>query len=201
MSLFSCPSVSAFSGGVAPRIKLEHPPARLFMYHQQSMRKKIWVPILVTAAFIALGLQSCQVATPSVAPAYSVDKYDPARNAAADFDQTISQAKQSGKRILLEVGGNWCSWCRALDRFIHDNPAVATALRDHYIIMKVNMSEENRNQEFLGRFPEIKGYPHIFVLDADGNVLHSQDTGALEERKSYSEKAFLDFLNRWVVTT
>jgi len=145
------------------------------------------------------GFHSTEQSDP--AAVYSVDKYDPARNAAADLTETSELAKQSGKRILLQVGGNWCGWCRALDKFIRDTPSVTSALRDGYVIMKVNMSEENRNQEFLGRFPKIKGYPHIFVLDSDGTLLHSQDTGLLEEGKSYSEKALLEFLKQWSPTS
>ncbi len=160
------------------------------------MHKRIFVPLLVVLACLGLGWQSSQVQPPP-GVVYSVDKYDPARNPAADLTLTESQAKASGKRILLEVGGNWCGWCRALEKFIHGTPSVADALRNNYIIMKVNMSEENRNQEFLGRFPKIKGYPHIFVLDPDGAFLHSQDTGLLEEGKSYNEKRFMDFLNQW----
>jgi len=133
----------------------------------------------------------------SAAAVYSVDQYDPARDAAADLAETSRLAKESDKRILVEVGGNWCKWCRAFDKFIHNTPAVATALRDGYIVMKVNMSEENRNEAFLSRYPKIEGYPHIFVLDPDGKLLHSQDTGLLEEGKSYSERHFLEFLSKW----
>jgi thiol:disulfide interchange protein len=160
------------------------------------MRKKLFVPVFFVSVFVGLGLQPCQAQSGPEA-VYSVDKYDPARDAAADLDLTIRQAKASGKRILLEVGGNWCSWCRALDKFIHATPSVATALHSNYIILKVNMSEENRNQEFLAQFPKIKGYPHIFVLDTNGTFLHSQDTGLLEEGKSYNDLRFMDFLNKW----
>jgi len=159
------------------------------------MQRNLLTLLVISAALAALGFQ-CQ-AQPATGAVYSIDKYDPARNAGADLAETSRLAKQSGKRILLEVGGNWCGWCRALDKFIHGTPAVARALRDNYIIMKANMSEENRNEQFLGQFPKIKGYPHIFVLDEDGKLLHSQDTGALEEGKSYNEKVFLEFLNRW----
>jgi len=159
------------------------------------MRKRL-LTILVLSASLGVGSWTARAqSTPE--PVYSVDKYDPTRNATADLDQTISQARQSNKRILLEVGGNWCGWCRALEKFIHTTPSVAAALNSNYLIMKVNMSEENRNQEFLSRFPKIKGYPHIFVLEKDGALLHSQDTGPLEEAKSYSERALLDFLARW----
>lgn len=38
---------------------------------------------------------------------YSVDVYDPARDASADLTATVAQATKDGKRILLEVGGLW----------------------------------------------------------------------------------------------
>jgi hypothetical protein len=38
---------------------------------------------------------------------YSVDAYDPARDASADLTATIARATEDGKRILLEVGGLW----------------------------------------------------------------------------------------------
>ncbi|NTV74345.1 MAG: thioredoxin, partial [Holophaga sp.] len=38
---------------------------------------------------------------------------------------------------------------------------------------------------------------HLFVLDADGKVLHSQDTGVLEEGKGYSREKVTAFLTAW----
>ena len=38
---------------------------------------------------------------------YTVAEYDPARNADADLLETIEQAKNSNKRIILEIGGHW----------------------------------------------------------------------------------------------
>jgi len=159
------------------------------------MPNRIWIGLVFSALLIGLGA-GCGQHTVSAA-VYSVDRYDPARDAATDLAETRRLAKESDKRILLEVGGNWCKWCRALDRFIHSTPAVGTALRDSYIVMKVNMSEENRNEAFLSHYPRIPGYPHIFVLDSDGKLLHSEDTGLLEEGKSYSERRFLEFLAEW----
>ncbi|QQS36492.1 MAG: DUF255 domain-containing protein [Ignavibacteriales bacterium] len=49
------------------------------------------------------------------------EKFDPARNAAEDIQQTINLAKQYGKRILLDVGGEWCIWCHRLDAFIESH--------------------------------------------------------------------------------
>ncbi len=38
---------------------------------------------------------------------YTVAQYDPSRDPQADFAATVEQATADGKRIILEVGGNW----------------------------------------------------------------------------------------------
>ena len=56
--------------------------------------------------------------------------------------------------------------------------------------MKVSMSQENPNRAFLSRFPRIHGYPHIFILDADGNLTRPQPTNELEDGRSYNAERF-----------
>lgn len=84
-----------------------------------------------------------------------------------------------------------------MDEFVHKNEKVAAALKQHYLIMKVNYSDENRNEEFLKAYPRVPAYPHFFVLDSDGRFLHSQGTAELEEGRSYNEDVFLAFLAKW----
>ena len=97
----------------------------------------------------------------------------------------LQLAKAQGKRVLVDVGGEWCAWCHIMDRFFAANEE-ARALRDaHYVWVKVNWSKENKNEALLSQWPKIDGYPHLFVLDADGRLLHSQDTSLLEEGKGY----------------
>ena len=67
----------------------------------------------------------------------------------------------------------------------------------HYVWMKVNYSEDNENAAFLSRFPAITAYPHLFVLDAEGRLLHSQFTGELEKGKGYDRARFFAFLKEW----
>ncbi len=63
--------------------------------------------------------------------------------------------------------------------------------------MKVNMSNENKNEEFLGGYPEVPAYPRLLVLDSDGTFLHSQGTSELEAGKGYDENVFVAFLETW----
>jgi len=133
-----------------------------------------------------------------VAPStIAAQTYSPARNADRDIKSAVVEAQKSGRRILLEVGGEWCSWCHVLDRFFRDHPSL-TALRDrNYVVVKVNFSRENENKEVLSRYPPIPGYPHFFVLDGDGTLLQSQKTAALEEGPSYNLARLTAFLDKW----
>ena len=124
-------------------------------------------------------------------------KFDPARDPAKDVAAAAAAAKAQGKRVLMDVGGEWCVWCHIMDRFIAANPDVRALIDTHYVWLKVNFSKENENAGLLGRWPKVEGYPHLFVLDAGGNVVHSQDTGKLEAGNSYDKRKFLDMLRKW----
>lgn len=124
-------------------------------------------------------------------------KFDPARDPARDVATAVAKAKAEGKRVIVDVGGEWCSWCHILDRFIDANAEVL-ALRDrNFVWVKVNWSKDNKNEAFLSRYPAIKGYPHLFVLGADGRLLHSQDTSELESGKSYDTAKMSAFFRKW----
>ena len=126
-----------------------------------------------------------------------VHKYDPARNAEQDIRDAVAEAGRAGKRILLEVGGEWCIWCHIMDAYFETNPALLAYREKNFVMLKINFSEENKNEQALSQYPQISGYPHIFVLDRDGKFLHSQDTAQLEEGKSYNLDKFMAFLKEW----
>lgn len=126
-----------------------------------------------------------------------VHKYDPARNAEQDIREAVAEADRVGKRVLLEVGGEWCIWCHIMDTYFEKNPELLAYREKNFVMLKINFSEENKNEQALSRYPQINGYPHLFVLDRDGKLLHSQDTGPLEEGKSYNLDKFMAFLKEW----
>jgi thiol:disulfide interchange protein len=123
--------------------------------------------------------------------------FDPKRDPASDLEMAKVEAQRGGKRILLDVGGEWCSWCHILDKLVEEDAEIRSFRDANFVWMKVNYSEENQNKAFLSAYPAITGYPHLFVLDADGNLLHSQFTGDLEKGKGYDRKKFFAFLKDW----
>lgn len=126
-----------------------------------------------------------------------IAEFDPARNAAEDVQQACMEAKRTGRHVLLDVGGRWCIWCRIMDEFFEANPAILKLREDNYVTVKVNFSPENKNEELLSQYAKIPGYPHLFVLDSQGQLLHSQSTEELESDKSYNLKKFTRFLKQW----
>lgn len=123
--------------------------------------------------------------------------FDPLRDPEADLATARVEAQRGGKRILLDVGGEWCSWCHVLDRFVADHADIRRFRDAHYVWVKVNYSEDNENAAFLAKFPPITGYPHLFVLDAEGRLLHSQSTAGLEKGQGYDHDKFMAFLRDW----
>ena len=125
------------------------------------------------------------------------EKFDPTRDAAKDLLDTIATTQKSGKRIVLDIGGEWCVWCRNMDNFFLQNGELTKLRDENFIWLKINFSEENENEAFLAAYPAIKGYPHLFVLDKDGKFIYSKNTEELEEGKSYNLQRFTDFLKEY----
>jgi hypothetical protein len=123
--------------------------------------------------------------------------YDPDADPTADLAAAVAEARTTGRRILMVVGGEWCSWCHILDRFVKGNEAIHEQWTRGFVTLKVHWDREQPNEEFLVRYPTIPGYPHIFVLEDDGTLLHSQNTAVLEDGDSYSPDRVAAFLKRW----
>lgn len=125
--------------------------------------------------------------------------YDPARDPAKDLKAAIAEATKSNKRILMEVGGDWCVYCGMMDTAFLGHPALLKERSEHYVTLKVNFSEDNPNAVFLSQYPRIVDYPHFFVLDSNGKLIHSQPTHPFEHNKgkSYSVDKIDDFLKKW----
>jgi thioredoxin-related protein len=127
----------------------------------------------------------------------STPKFDPARDPFKDLKEAVIDAQKTNKRILLDVGGEWCIWCHRLDGFLEANPDLKNFMHENFVVLKVNWSPENKNEKFLSQYPKIAGYPHIFILETDGKFLYSKNTGELEKEKSYDAEKIMNFLKEW----
>lgn len=151
---------------------------------------------LLTTLLLCCGLA---VAGPAELAPYST-VYSPTRDPFADAAAAIELAQTSNRRILIEVGGDWCSWCHILDRLIATDTRLYHALHDHFVLLKVNVSDTNANANFMASMPAVDGYPQLFVARANGNIIHIQDPAEFSADGHYVAARVLAFLQRWRTT-
>lgn len=133
---------------------------------------------------------------------YAQDKvqiYNPLADARHDLQQAIQLAGQENKHVLVQVGGNWCPWCVRLHDLFASETVVDSILKADYVLIRINYSKENRNLETMALlgYPQRFGFPVLVVMDAEGNRLHTQNTGYLEQDKGYSVEKVKGFLLDW----
>ncbi|TKB46449.1 thioredoxin family protein [Thalassotalea mangrovi] len=123
--------------------------------------------------------------------------YDDKRDPFVDAVAAISLAGFTNRNVLIEIGGNWCTWCHKLDAFLEQNPDIYKALHENFVLLKVNVSDSNENADFMAGLPPVLGYPHMYVSTGQGKVILSKDTAEFLEDGSYSKEAWMTFIGRW----
>lgn len=134
-----------------------------------------------------------------ILPNYSI-KYNIKSDIEKDVKSATIEAKKNNKNILLFVGGEWCKWCRALDKYLDTHKELQSTIFKNYKVVKAyyggNMSKKNK--DYLNKFPKIQGTPHIYVLDQNGKFVYSQGTGYFEDGSSYNLKKIKSFLEKYI---
>ena len=159
--------------------------------------------------FATLTLTSTFAAEPNAKPAepeypkLGPDLYDPKSDGNTQIAAALITAKTEKKNVLLMFGANWCIWCRRLDRTFASEPNIAAALKENYVLVLIDSNWRNgtkRNEDLNLRYgnPLKEGLPVLVVLDATGQQLTTQETGALEDGGSAHDPAKVGaFLARW----
>ncbi len=125
--------------------------------------------------------------------------YDESLDAMEQIRNAVAEAKNSGRYVMCQVGGNWCPWCLRFAQFAVNDSLVAPLMAENYVYIHVNYSKANKNLEamrFLGN-PGRFGYPVFVVLNSEGQPIHIQESESLEEGKGYNPKRVAKFLRLW----
>ncbi|MCX2576137.1 thioredoxin family protein [Pedobacter sandarakinus] len=137
--------------------------------------------------------------------------YNPEANAMADLKEATQKAAKANKHVLVQVGGNWCTWCIAFHNLVNNTPSLKQTINDNYEFVLVNWDKDHHNDEamkYLG-YPNRFGYPVFVVLDGKGKVLHIENSAYLEtdevgangkKQVGHDVKKTISFLKGWTVT-
>ncbi len=125
--------------------------------------------------------------------------YNPDANAKKEIEAVTKEAKDAGKHVLIQIGGNWCVWCARFDDFVKKDASLDSLVRANYVVYHLNYSKENKNLELLSKydFPQRFGFPVFLVLNEKDELLHTQSSWYLEEGKGYDKEKVTAFFNDW----
>ncbi len=93
------------------------------------------------------------------------------------FDEGILLARNSNKKVLVDVYTDWCSWCKKMDSEVYTNKEVLQLLKEHFISVKLN-AESGKTLSFRGnnvseadfvRELGVTGYPTTLFYDQNSN--------------------------------
>ncbi len=95
------------------------------------------------------------------------------------FNDGMTEAKRSNKKVLVDVYTDWCGWCKKMDAQTYKDDTVAKYLADRYVLVKLNAESEKKlsyqgkeytERQLAGAFG-ITGYPSTLFLKADGEAI------------------------------
>lgn len=111
----------------------------------------------------------------------------------------LRQAQRDNKRVLIEWGYNSCVWCVRLHQMFKENTLVKPLLHEEFVLVLVDSRQNHDLLLSYGGKDREYSYPHLTVLDSEGQVLVNQNTEPLEKENGHDPAVVSDFLKKWMV--
>ena len=125
--------------------------------------------------------------------------YDVSEDAMADVDAALARAGESGKRVMLVMGANWCHDSRALAGWL-ETERFQGLIEERYELVFVNVGMPQRgdghNLGIARRFgvEDLPGTPNLLVLTADSELVNGDTATSWRDAASRDEDAIFDEL-------
>lgn len=125
--------------------------------------------------------------------------YDEQADAKAAVARAKAQAKREHKRLLIDLGGNWCGDCRVLAGIL-DLPELQPYLAKHFVIVSVDIGRYDKNGDIAGHYGigRLQGVPAILAIDpVKDRLLNDGRLSALADARHMTPQALADWLAQW----
>jgi thiol-disulfide isomerase/thioredoxin len=125
--------------------------------------------------------------------------YATGANADQDVDAAFARARRNGKRVLIDMGGNWCADCRILAGLM-ERPELHAFLSSRYEMVSVDVGRFDKNLDIPARFgitTHLEGVPAIIVATPDGRIVNPGRVSAIEDARHMTPQALADWLAQW----
>ena len=140
------------------------------------------------------------IATMAQLPVVEMRPYDERANADDQVNTAFGRARKLHKRVLIDLGGNWCTDCIVFANILQ-LPEVKAFVAQHYEVAVVDVGRFNKNLQVPARFgitQRLEGVPSVLIATPDGKLVNRGHVAALADARHMTPQAVADWLAKWV---
>jgi thiol:disulfide interchange protein len=163
------------------------------------MKKLLAILLLTTPAFAAVPAPKPSITDFKQLPVLSTQPYDEGANADAAVAAAFARAQKSHKRVLIDLGGNWCVDCIVLANFLK-LPEMQRFMAAHYEVVTVDVGRFNRNLQIPARFGltrKLEGVPALLIVTPDGKLINGKDVFTTASASEMTPRSVADYLAKY----
>lgn len=167
-----------------------------------NSRVSLCLAVVLLSVLPVRGAPAPKVMLSSIAnlPIVERNPYDEAANADAAVAAAFAHARLSHKRVLIDLGGNWCGDCVVLSN-IMQLPELKAFLVQHFEMVNVDVGRFDRNLQIPARWGitrRLEGVPTILIVTPDGKrLLDAGHVSALADARHMTPQGLADWLAQW----
>ena len=157
------------------------------------------VTLLLAAPVHAVTAPTLKLASLKDLPVVETHPYDEHADANAAVAAAFAKARVSHKRVLIDLGGNWCGDCLVLANLMQ-LPELKRFLKAHYEIVSVDVGRFTRNLQIPARYgitTRLEGVPAFLVVTTEGKLVNTGRVSAIQDARHMTPQALADWLAQW----
>lgn len=161
-------------------------------------------------ALSMIALMALPAAAPVAAPKLTVASFEALPkplplpyhegDAKAEIAAAKARAVKGHKRLLIDLGGNWCLDCRLLAGTM-ELPQLHRFVAKHFEVVTVDVGRFDKNMDIPASYGiqgRLKGVPAVLIVDPrTDKLLNAGRETALADARSMTPQALADWLAGW----
>lgn len=103
-------------------------------------------------------------------------------------DTAYEEASQTGRPILVDGWADWCVACREMDATVFQDSEVVEELSNHWVSLKLDLTELNDETEALAEKYQMPGLPTLVLVPSNGDLSKARRlAGSVDKKRLLNE--------------
>jgi hypothetical protein len=111
-------------------------------------------------------------------------------------DAALAESAKTGKKILIEYGGDWCKWSRRMEAVFSDRD-IAAFIAKHFVLLRCYVGPDGAVDASSIEAPPMSSVPYFSLVGSDKAIVANQATETFEFLWMYRKSAVRRFLAEW----